>query len=391
MDYQILHAGVDTLDIAFKGAFPVETIEMLEAVRKDAEGQDRELPVKLGPGNVRMMVKSHGQRGGFRFVLTDSPCGAIYSVKASPDPQEWNLFVSVRALRLLTAGYEGTKDWLARTLKDAGFRTVEISVNRIDYALDILAPDFELDAANFICTGRPKVRSHWSKEQILDDDGNVPRSVLRGRSFESVTIGSMPGRQVIVYDKRRAAIDQQHPYWFDAWGIERDDPGQRVWRVELRAGRDALTKLLAKQAIGRPFAAVEQHIRAFLIRASEQVRYTAPQGPQANISRVPPHLLWNTVQSALQDLPVLQAAALPEASVLEGIRRQRAEMAEKQAFGNLINQLVLEGLADADIADNFEDHAKKRALNYLGTLDGDRLRVKLEKARYRAEILFMCQ
>ena len=387
MDYRILHAGVDTLDIAFKGAFPVETIEMLEIVRKEAETGNRELPVTLGPGNVRMMVKSHGQRGGFRFVLTNGPCGEIFSVKASSNLQEWNLFVSVRALRLLTAGYEGTKDWLARTLKDAGFRTVEVSVNRIDYALDILAPDFELNAAHFVCTGRPKVRPHWSKEQLLDNDGNIPRSVLRGRSFESVTIGTMPGRQVIVYDKRRAAIDQQQPYWFDAWGIERDDPGQRVWRVELRAGRDALTKLLAKQAIGRPFAAVEQHIRTFLIGASGQVRYTAPQGLQANISRVPPHPLWKTVQGALQDLPVLQAAALPEARVIETIRLQRRDMAEKQAFGNLLNVGVLDGRSTEEIISRFPELAEEYARRYSAAKGASLLTAKVGEIQKRQALL----
>jgi hypothetical protein len=197
----------------------------------------------------------------------------------------------------------------------------------------------------------------------------------------------MPGRQVIVYDKRRAAIDQQQPYWFDTWGTERDDPGQRVWRVELRAGREALTKLLAKRAIGRPVSSVEQHLRTFLIRASEQVRYTAPQGPQANISRVPPPPLWDTVQSALRDLSVLQAAALPEATVLEGIRRQRAEMAEKQTFGNFINLLVLNRCSDTEIRESFEERAKEHARRYISGLDWMRINAKIANARDRAKVL----
>ncbi|EDP62394.1 hypothetical protein BAL199_29440 [alpha proteobacterium BAL199] len=196
----------------------------------------------------------------------------------------------------------------------------------------------------------------------------------------------MPGRQLIVYDKRRSAIDQQQPYWFDAWGIDRNDPGQVVWRVEIRAGRDALTKLLAKKAIGRPCEAVEQHITPFLISAVEQIRYTQPTGHQANITRIPSHPLWHTVENALRDIPVMQAAALPEAKALGYLKERHLDMSLKLAFGNLINRLVLEGLTDADISDNFEHHARKRALDYLGTLDGERLDAKLQKARDRAEV-----
>ncbi|WP_160116046.1 hypothetical protein [Candidatus Halocynthiibacter alkanivorans] len=55
---------------------------------------------------------------------------------------------------------------------------------------------------------------------------------MRGGRFESVTIGKMPNRQVIVYDKKQAAKDQKTDYWFPAWNIDKDDPATQIWRVE---------------------------------------------------------------------------------------------------------------------------------------------------------------
>jgi hypothetical protein len=93
------------------------------------------------------------------------------------------------------------------------------------------------------------------------------------------------------------------------------------------------------------------------------------------------------VQSALRDLSVLQAAALPEATVLEGIRRQRAEMAEKQTFGNFINLLVLNRCSDTEIRESFEERAKEHARRYISGLDWMRINAKIANARDRAKVL----
>jgi hypothetical protein len=325
---------------------------------------NKDQPISIGPGSVDVLVKPHGQRGGYRYVLTNGPTGAIFSVKANADPSEWNLFVSVRALRLLTLGYEQTKHWLFETLSAMGCTLTGHSVNRLDFAVDILAPDFVLDAQNFVCPAQSKAHVHWSKDTILDDDGNVPQSVLRGRRFESVTIGRMPNRQVIVYDKRRAAIDLNQPYWFDAWGIERDDPGGQVWRVEIRAGRDAL----AKRLLTRTFEAVEGEMQAYLTDAATDIRYVKGKDLQKNVSRAAPHPLWQTVGDVLAQMPVGSKPPLPEARVLEFMRAQRRDMALKQACGNLINVLVLDGESPEEIARWFPRYTTRAAHEYVRDL-----------------------
>ena len=358
--YQVLHSGFDTLDIAYMGAFPDATLERLEAKRVESEAANRDLPFCIGPGKVDVLVKSHGQRGGYAFVLTNGPTGAIFSIKNNSRPSEWNLFVSVRAMRLLTLGYDATLQWLDDTLEAMGFMMTGHSVNRLDYAIDILAPDFELDVQNFVCPARAKARPYWSKDQLLSDDGNTPQAVICGRHFESVTIGKMPNRQVIVYDKRRAAIDLKQPYWFEAWGLDPKDPGNRVWRVEIRAGRD----VLAKQLPIRRIENVNAMFKDYLNTAITDIRYVIGRAAQSNVTRAELHPIWETVHGAVARMETHAAPSLPEARVLAIMRAQRAEMAVKQGFGNLINRLVLDGIPPDEIARRFPEHAARMATGY---------------------------
>tara|TARA_R110000868_G_scaffold194517_3_gene439954 strand:- start:3563 stop:4720 length:1158 start_codon:yes stop_codon:yes gene_type:complete len=358
--YQVLYSGYDTLDIAFSGAFPHTVLESLEAARTDAESFEKEQPAQIGPDNVPVLVKPNGRRGGFRYVFDNGPTGAIFAAKKNTDPKQWNLFVSVRALRLLTLGYTGTKEWLHETLAAMGFQITEISVNRIDFAVDILAPEFKLDIANFIAPAQAKARPYWSKENWIESETNAPKSVLRGRRFESVTIGTMPNRQIIVYDKRRAALDKRELYWFDAWGLDKNDPSAQVWRIEIRAGRDALAKLTIK----RPFEFVEAVAKNFFIKAADEIRYIEKSSEQKNISRIPSHAIWILLQSTLENLPTNPSPPLIESRALEMLRRQRLDMATKQGCGNLINALILDGMAPEKIVANFEIYVGRVAMEY---------------------------
>ncbi len=257
-------------------------------------------------------------------------------------------------------------------------------MNRIDYAVDILAPGFELDIEQFVAPARAKVQRYWSKDLHLDDAGNVPQPVVRGRRFESVTVGKMPNRQIIAYDKRRAAIDLKQPYWFDAWGVERSDPTQQVWRVELRAGRDAL----ARKLLRRRFDAVEACLRDFLITAVNEVRYLAGPPTGTNVSREPDHPLWTSTRRHIEAMPLLPAPTLPEEHVLALIRQQRREMAVNQAFGNLINALLLEGHSFEAVFDSFPQHASTAAAQYAEAAGRRTLAEKVRKASGRLGALF---
>jgi hypothetical protein len=383
--YQVLYAGFDTLDIAFEATLPQETLDLLEQARTQAEANQKDEPVTIGRAQEKFLIKPHGQRGGFRYIVTNGPTGAIFSIKKNAtNPNDWNLFVSVRALCLLTKGYDGTKAWLHDTLAAMGFTVKSHSVNRLDYAVDILAPDFRLDPNCFVTPAQSKVGMFWSKDTLLDDDGNKAQAVMRGHNFESVTIGKMPNRQVIVYDKRRASIDLKTPYWFEAWGINKDDPGAKVWRVEIRAGKGVFEKKLLK----RPLSAIEAIFGDYLRDTAHQVRYVTARDEISNVTRAKPHPLWQVLSEHLAELPESSEPVLPEARALEILRQQRSEMALKQAFGNLLNALVLSGMPPEQVANNFPAQAEVAAGSYTKDLGHAMLEKKVKEVSIRLSPLF---
>lgn len=344
MDYRILYHGFDTLDVAIQGALSDDALEQVEAARLVAEKSEREQLVAIGPNSEKFHVQPHGQRGGFRYVLTNGPTGALFAIKANAKPSEWNVFVSVRAARLIRKPLVQATQWLFDTLTGMGVTVTGHSVNRIDYAVDIQAHDFKLDMQGFVCPSRTKASAYWSKDHLLGDSGETLQPVMRGGRFESVTIGKMPGRQVILYDKRRAAIDLKQPHWFDVWGVERDDPGVQVWRVEVRAGKKALERLHLK----RTFEAVEAGLPGFLQSAMDEIRYVVGKDDHKNVSRAETHPLWQAASDAVAALPTAPAPPELEAHILDIIRRQRASQGKLNAFGTMLGVMVLDGVpADA--------------------------------------------
>ena len=384
--FEILYQGVDTLDVAIKGALPQSIIDELEAAKIEAEKMHNDKQgygITLGPNKLKLFVKSHGSRGGFRYVFVDDPTGAIFSVKADTNPENWNFFVSARALGLLCRTYEGMKAHMENVLKSMGAQIKEVGINRIDYAVDIAATNFELDIYNFVAPRLAGISPYYATERDLDDQGDKrPKSeklpvgtVLRGGRFESMTIGKMSGRQVIVYDKLKAAKNLKTAFWFDVWGIDPNDPSIQVWRVEIRGGKDALTKLIKKEQ-SRNYETIEAVLPKFLKKALDDIRYVTNKDEVSNISRATVHPLWFAAQGAVKALPERKGPALPQSYALELMRQERVAMAIAQGFGNLNNLFTLEGYAPEEIAKCYPEMLAKKARDYSDALGSE---IHLEK------------
>lgn len=391
--YRVIYQGVDTLDVTFQGALPMETLDRLEEAKGAAEAMPDDsygAPFLFRPEGRTFFVKSHGKKGGYRYTLTDNPTGAIFSIKRDTRAQEWNFFVSARAAGLLSRSYEGMKRHIAECLADMGATILGESVNRVDYAVDIATTRFDLDMANFVAPRRAKIGCHFSTETDLDEFGEKAGrasaapvgSVMRGGRFESVTLGKMPGRQVILYDKLKAAKDQQTEYWFAAWGLDPDDPGTQVWRVEIRAGRDALERC-THAAQTRRYEVVEAALPWFLGKALEEIRYVTDRADVSNVTRAAVHPLWSLAQDAVRALPEAAQPRLPAAHVLELMRKKRLAMAQAQAFGNLNNALLYEGLTPDEILARYAELAAEQAESYLGRIGRTQHRKKLDAGETR--------
>lgn len=237
--FPLLHAGFDTLDVAFRGALSFESLNVLRSARDKASELQEPVLCALGSQKVAMHVLGYGVRGGYAFVSETGPLGGHWRFKDNMDSRQWNIFVSPSATALLAFGYHGVRDRLHEVLSGMGARVTDHSINRVDFAMDFRSTGFELRPEQFVAHSHTKLQPYWSAH-AEPSGSSQPSSVVRGRRVESVTIGKMPGRQLIVYDKRREAIERRKRFWFERWGLDPTDRDVDVWRVEVRLGKKHL-------------------------------------------------------------------------------------------------------------------------------------------------------
>lgn len=375
--FKLLYAGFDRLDIAFQGALPKAKLDFLKHEKERAQEGQEPVLVKIGPGNVPLMIGPGGMSGGYAFVADAGPLFGHWRFKANADPRQWNIFVSPSAAGLAALGYHAMRDGIVERLRDIGATITGHSVNRVDFAMDFLTQGFELHLNNFVAHPNCKEAPHWG-ENAPPGDPNQPSAVFRGRSLESVTIGKMPGRQVIVYDKRRAAIALHKPFWFKVWDIDRKDATKEVWRVELRAGKKELKD---RWAI-RTLEDVENSIGDVMANALTEVRYLDDHQTDSNVSRQRPHALWQAAEEALGRSLTEYRSGLTPGQLLEIERDQALRNYAQLIIGNAIGYGVVAGLSNEEIFERLPDLLRDLAHSALIDTE-DKIAQSINRARER--------
>jgi len=342
---KLIHAGFDSVYVALKGAFPVETIEQLKASRERAAERQETRLVRIGPAGEPMHLAPSGLSGGYAFRGDTGPLGEMLAFKANLNADDWNAFASLHASTLASLGLPAAREQLFARLDRMGFAVRAHSVNRIDYAADFDAPGFELRLENFIAHARTKIRPHYGAPTFDRSDPHHPSTVLRGRRVESATIGTMPGQQIIVYDKRAEALAQRKMFWFKRWGVDPADRSAEIWRVEVRAGKKHLKDRWQLDT----FADTDQAIGDVIRQALDSVRYVAPGQLDSNVTRLQLDPLWRAmidhVEGGLYDF---RAGLLP--SEVKEIERQLAiDTYTSLALGNIAALAVALGMEDQAI------------------------------------------
>lgn len=341
---KLLYAGFDTIDIAFSGALPQAILDELETARENAEKEQERVLVNIGPNRVPAHIEGFGKKGGYRHLLDTGPLGAKWMIKRNADPNQWNIFASPRATMLLAYGYRETFDRLIGELTAMGGRITGHSINRVDFAMDFETRGFELRPEQVVAHSHTKVSPYWGTKSPAEDS-NQPTTVFRGRRVESITIGKQPGRQIIIYDKRREAIERQKWVWFETWGKDRQDKDLEVWRIEVRAGKSELKEKYRLTTI-QDF---ETAIGDVITNALESVRYLADQQLDSNVSRQDVHPIWRTAQAtAAADLISLRAGLTP-GQVREVERAKAQETYLALCAGNAIGLGISKGITDEEI------------------------------------------
>jgi len=269
-----LHKGFDTLIIAIQANIPPDLFAHLEKEKARAEDERREVLCDFN--GVQFHLKSHGGNG-YRFIASGGPDGAMWFFKKPNSKDKWGIRVSFGSYFMALHGLANARLHLEQVLDRLGVRFGEgdVSISRVDFCVDILAPEFTLVPECFVMHSATGRRDHLQETS----------KAVHGKSGRttSVTIGSPRNRQVIIYDKRAEIIHSGKAHWWSIWNhilrlkglplLTPDNPAtSRVWRVEFRAGKDLL-----KDRWGiRTWAQLYTNFGDLCREAGEVVRYTDP-------------------------------------------------------------------------------------------------------------------
>jgi hypothetical protein len=300
---ECLYSGFDGLDVAFDAALPRAALDTLEAAKDEA--QAAMAPARAAVGTVDCLVAETGAPGGYRYRFSTGDDGETWFIKAKPAPQSagyWGVRVSVNSLALALHGLDAIHKRLYDRLAAMGAEVKGEAVGRADFAADFRAPGFAIDPARFVA------HSHSTKRDEVDD--TLPSTAWQGRRVSSVTIGKMPGRQVIVYDKRLEAVQKRKLHWFDIWGVDRAERVP-VWRVEVRAGKRCLKDIWRVTTV----ADLKATFADFVAHTFKAVRYLDAYNIDSNVTRAAVDPFWKeaarVMEAALRDRGITESGVVP--------------------------------------------------------------------------------
>lgn len=340
---EVLHTGLDGLDMAVRCRIP-DGLDAFLTAAKEAASVCPDGRVSLSLGGLDLSVRGSGMRGGYAFSFDTGPMGAIWAMRRATSTDPFGARLSMRSLPMALTGLNAARSEVARAVGRLGLVRDQdaVSISRVDVAVDVLAPGFEIDPGALVMHSRCQRRVHTDVREILE--------LGHSGRITSVTAGKMPGRQVIIYDKREEVLSRHKVEWPEIWNAARlarglpsidiaDRDASRVIRVELRAGKKHLKN--GWQVVG--WQSLVDTLPNILSAMLDDIRYTAP-GPDTNRSRWPDHPLWQTVRKAIDGLKIEGADALPSERVLVAKRSDKIMVLEQQLLGLATSLAPLEGV-----------------------------------------------
>lgn len=382
---EIVYRGFDGLDVAFKAKIPTALAVELESAKEFSAEQRQETLITFG--GVRMKVADTGAKGGYAFRCDTGKLGAIWFFKKPNKNDPWGIRVSVKSLPLAVHGLGWVRNYLYETLHSLGIATTDhgVSVSRIDYAIDILAPEFVLDANNFVMHARCNRKKHDEITEI-SENGHSGRTT-------SVTIGKNPGRQIIIYDKREEVISKRKVEWTELWNQNRRKQGlseldfnnpseSRIWRVELRAYKRHLKNTWGVTL----WSELDDKLGDVYAKMVADIRYADPIS-DTNRARWPNAQIWKIACKEIkEDLFEMRSGADPD-RIKEVIRDEQRRVLQVQKLGLGISLAALDGIAPED----FEAHLEEAAHISFTLSKSNKVPIEERIANARSKYIFLKQ
>ncbi|MGJ8624075.1 MAG: hypothetical protein ACSHW1_15045 [Yoonia sp.] len=335
-----IYYGFDGLEFAIKVNIPDTLNETLLWLKNNASECDMEFGTFFG--DIHLSVRPTGVRGGYNYSCREESTGDWFFKKPNArDP--WGIRFSAMSSALAVLGLEGLRLRCAEVLHALGIhaKVEDYSPSRIDFAVDFLAPDFCVDPKNVVLPARTNIKT-------MGQDGDFQFNGRSGRNT-SVTAGKMPGRQVIIYDKREEVIEKRKHEWAAIWGRAinghdappldlSDRSTSLVWRVELRAGK----RHLKEDWQVNSWASLYDKLPVIFDEMLTDMSYRRPC-PDTNRSRWQTHEIWQAVREVVKidlftDVPTLSAKEYVEIK-----KFQKLDEIATQILGLSVSYAVIEG------------------------------------------------
>ena len=242
------------------------------------------------------------------------------------------------------------------------------SISRVDYAMDFHADEFDLRPEHIVSKGSKAgyfegATAHWA-----------------GRRVTGVTVGKMPNRQVVIYDKTADIAAKNKSYWWEAWGLEKYD-GCRVWRIELRAGKRFLSEVWDIRTMDEMLDAIGDVMRDTM----EKVRLVIPD--DSNVTRCSNAPLWHRAFAVLAGGIAEHVAGLCPGAVKDAVKRNFDETMRALLRGvALTHSAVIGGSVDpGELVDRIRSYMGE--ICYSLEIDPDETKEAAQKARDRYRLM----
>lgn len=348
MDYTVLYHGFDGLEFAIKTNIPAEFSAELEVAKEEA-GKNR-MPSIVSRGSVHLEVKETGVKGGYAFSCSEPETGNWFFKKPNPkDP--WGIRFSAASSALAIHGLEGLRTRIKALLRAFGIHAPDAAYNisRADLAVDFLAPMFILSQDQFVMHSRSSRKSHGQLEDF-ETNGHSSRNT-------SVTVGQMPNRQVIIYDKREEARQRKKVEWAAIWARSLYGPhanpldlsnrkNNQIWRIEIRVAKRHLKDVWGIKG-WESFYTLLPEVYGNLLH---DIRYCAPTTDE-NRSRWPTHPMWIAVKEIV-DTKLFEFIPNLTPEEYAAIKRdQKLDELRTQIVGLAISTAAIEGIKASEIRD----------------------------------------
>lgn len=349
-----IYQNFDGLDISFQCALPENILETLANAKLEAQESKKPIFVELGKNKVRMAVAATGSVG-YAYRLDSGLDGATWFINHSIKANDWNVRVSCKSLFLALNGYYVVKETILKILEDLGaYRTVEIDdkltkekpkerISRFDYCIDFATDNFIPDLNCFVIHGRSK-KNFYGKGDVIDFSGYE-----QGKTMESVTIGKMPNRQIILYNKTREIISSQKDYWWKIWGLNEEEFKGAIWRVEIRAGKKELNKWQLKK-----FRDFENKAGDVIISILKAAPYKIQNKSDKNRSRWSNAEFWDICIKSTKEYLAEYICNADKTDVITDYRNNISKRLRKQISGSVITCTAALGMDISEIPGVFD-------------------------------------